>query len=834
MSLFISPFVHAYSALDINDVYPADGDQGCKIEGDRLLTAEEAKSILPQITNKVPHNTSYLLSMNGSLIIDSSGKSTVYDPKFDHTLRFVSKSLCLKPLMKGAVDYDFMSISEITNKATTQTIINKGIYFKEQTYSGIRSSNATDRIDLNKRGSGILHQIQLLVKVNSTSYMGSFVIRSAAENNNYKFIDRRSIGDREYFGSPGIGVSFGPYQMNLSFLTSIPNNTIPKLYNELLYPEPSFSNSIKKYILQSMNGPGNQYVYAQAILKPIAQNVQEAVKDGYAFVTLTFIPDDIKQSYGLPENVLLTLNAAKLTDSVVKVGVPLLDKAIWIQSDPYIMKAWESNNIFVASGDKQSTSYPLSSDILDSYTDVNPYIGSELSKQYNNIVLFKHIVLDSFKNNSPDDWAVVQSDFLSRQKKCWSSVGSFWSRVWHFITFRGMAPTFNNAPNECANDSEIMNEIPSDGIQIIPEQNIELDDTINVDDAMLYNTDTNDADDFDDAMNVLACNSDRNSTASQSLCSLTERQAIHAVGDLTADTVYRLLGEVSTYLNDSAQGATAPLSVHSDNSALDLFINQNPEKAESFLHSAANLIINSEPSPAELISLRPRKGEKRKTGVIVAACSKKLDNLTPKECIDKVKVVTKQYAKKIALPPRLTTSDHYYESGSPAFSQLVNRFINSRMPVPPGMTESNFATYTAAIGWDAAPAGRNVGIIYLPNPTFLTHSQRTKQRFAYGLEHIFSGNEANHEVQWRRVHVNSQQAVLRLVMNAVTNRDNQFTLLRSISGDNQARLYENVTYVDGRWHRTISNVVVVVASNGMIITAYPTASSKVTEISDEI
>ncbi|WP_235375799.1 hypothetical protein [Burkholderia thailandensis] len=344
-----------------------------------------------------------------------------------------------------------------------------------------------------------------------------------------------------------------------------------------------------------------------------------------------------------------------------------------------------------------------------------------------------------------------------------------------------------------------------------------------------------DAPDFDVAMGVLFCR-DRPNMRQESgpqACTMQDREAIAAVGELPPSTIRSLLQQINAYNVDSASGAAAPLRLTTGNARLDGWLLADTERAANALSAAENIVqvSDSRAKPNEPSNLRQRKKK-----VVKASCA---DNNAAREaaeqgweCVKKAKRKIKRQDDAIAVPPQLQTGGRYYLASRMAdnreFDALVRSFDRQRTEMPAGMRRDEFASQTAAIAHDGAATGDNLGIVYLNDPR-----GRPGQRFGYGLEHIWApgggGGDDGHRNDWRALSVDSRDTLTRVVMAALTDVDAQYVQTRTADGK-VVRTYGRFTFRDGARVAVFRNVRIVLRQNGMVVTAFPLKNAKREEV----
>lgn len=377
------------------------------------------------------------------------------------------------------------------------------------------------------------------------------------------------------------------------------------------------------------------------------------------------------------------------------------------------------------------------------------------------------------------------------------------------------------APSICANRAG----------EVLPDGQIDVVEThtlpANID-LSLYDSgelDAGDTQDFDAAMGALFCGdgADDNGDAA---CTLADREAIASIGELSPDAIQSLINEINTHNFNSLQGAAAMLEITSTgNAELDRWLVDDTERAGNALSAALNInqVSDSREEPQKASNLK-----KRKKKVVKAACvESKISDDLGWECVKKAKGKVKRSEGAIALPPLLQTGGRYYLSSRTAdsndFQSLVASFLRRSPEMPAGIHINQFEKLTAAIAYDGAIAGDNLGIVYMNNPTL-----GDGLRFSYGLNHIWAeggGGVNGHRDDWRALSVDSGSLLTRVVMAALTDVGARYRQKRTSDGKVE-RTYERFKFVDGGRVTVFRNIRIVLRQNGMIVTAFPLKGAK--------
>lgn len=379
-----------------------------------------------------------------------------------------------------------------------------------------------------------------------------------------------------------------------------------------------------------------------------------------------------------------------------------------------------------------------------------------------------------------------------------------------------------NAPSHCTLDPEPNNQpnLPLIDIAAAPELPPAIDLT-------LYEAAAIDAGGFsafDVAMNIVFCNDNTSPAAALGeACTLTDRSAIAAIGELSPDQIRALLEQIAGLGGSSQQANT---SLNTGNAALDIWLNENWERAENALNAAVTIVRTSDAAQ------RPNKPVKKpgtEAKILKASCVDNRDVLEIgddpwQQCIRKAKHRTNVTVPAVSIPPRVQVRGNYYLSDTREFDTLVRQFKHSGKSLPPGVSSDQFAQFTRAIGIDAARAGDNLGIVFLNDPDM----RGGRQRFPFGLEHIWAvgsggGPNAGHREDWQTLlglSVNSRELLVQIVMAALTDPDAAYVQQRSRNG-NLVRIYRGFRFHYGSRIYRVRNIQVVLGQNGMVISAFP-------------
>lgn len=331
---------------------------------------------------------------------------------------------------------------------------------------------------------------------------------------------------------------------------------------------------------------------------------------------------------------------------------------------------------------------------------------------------------------------------------------------------------------------------------------------------------------FDAAMDIQFCNAFHPQAEENQACTDTDRRIMGAIGDLTPLEIDELLAAIARTFDPNQAGVG---SLRTGNDELDRWLNADLSRAANALNAAQAVVRVSDARDEPNEPVKSKKKKKRK--LLKASCTEAAksdpdpDSGDPfQECVRKAKRSTGETGPVVALAPHVVDDQRFHERGTPQFNRLVTEFRNSHRGMPWGIAENQFATFTAAIARDRAPTGDNLGLVFINDPA----QRNATERFRYGVEHIWApglggGDNAGHRGDWqtlRGLSINSRDALIQLVMTALTAPTARFTQARTNSG-NIVRTFQYFVFVHGARAYAIRNVRIVLAQNGMVITAYP-------------
>lgn len=335
------------------------------------------------------------------------------------------------------------------------------------------------------------------------------------------------------------------------------------------------------------------------------------------------------------------------------------------------------------------------------------------------------------------------------------------------------------------------------------------------------------SDAFDAAMNIQFCNSNRGQATGDDACTDADRRAAFALGDLTPTQIQDLLGQVER-MYDAEQAGPSTLNANTED--LSRWLNADLERAENALNAAQAVVHVSDArvDPDEPVKKKKKKN-KKKQQVVKASCVENHKAQTApgdraQKCVDAAKALLHETGEAVALTPQVASLNRYSRRGTEQFNRYIREFRNTGRGMPRGLSEEQLATFTAAIGRDAAPAGDNLGFVFINDPAL----RGGAARFPYGVEHIWSpgagGNDnAGHRQDWEKLKglpVENRERLIRIVMAALTDPNARFTQSRSRNG-NVVRTFQYFLFMHENIPFAVRNVRIVLGQNGMVVTAYP-------------
>ncbi len=316
----------------------------------------------------------------------------------------------------------------------------------------------------------------------------------------------------------------------------------------------------------------------------------------------------------------------------------------------------------------------------------------------------------------------------------------------------------------------------------------------------------------------------------QNHCNDNEEQVISWLGDVSLDHQITMQTGLRQFLDDQARGAAVfPDNIATGNAQLDQWVREHAEQAESLIARSVQVLVNSDTRSSPNIApneLRQRKKKVTKTSCYSRDTSVKQES-GEWQCVKNTKKRHKNTDKVVALPPRVeegyVTNDSNNSSDQQRHRNLVREFLNqnNHNNLPPGLNSNQFSDFTPYIGRDAAPTGQNLGILYLNNPRI----PGSHQRFSYGLSHIWTNNDGGHRRDWENYEIQNTTQLSHLIMTALTQR--QPKKHEKQTNGNYRREYSEVSVPRGDGSFDVySNFIIILGSNGMVITAYPTKRTK--------
>jgi hypothetical protein len=391
--------------------------------------------------------------------------------------------------------------------------------------------------------------------------------------------------------------------------------------------------------------------------------------------------------------------------------------------------------------------------------------------------------------------------------------------MYHFFRNVDLAWAYpaNNAPAHRIELVPVPEPEPPEGVQVTVASEIE-----------------NDApSDFGLAMGIAFCN-DRErpdgGNVSGEACTVEDHDAAEALGELPPAAIRALIAQIDAANN---AGAGAAVDLRTGNARLDRWLNQDWERAANALNTAI-AIVGLSNTTEEQPGKRKKKRKGKNASVVAASCANSDDTQGAQaNSEDGWQQCTAQARRKlkaqeaVALVPLVQAPGEYYLRNTREFDLLVRQFRNSGKGLPPGIAGDQFGGMTRAIARDAAQTGHNLGIVYLNDPTALG-GNRNPDRFRFGLEHIWApgaggGDNAGHREDWGALPglpINARETLVNVIMAALTDAHADYQQERRRTG-NIVRTYRRFMFDYGGQLFVITNVRIVLAQNGMVITAYP-------------
>ncbi|WP_143751082.1 hypothetical protein [Burkholderia sp. HI2714] len=523
--------------------------------------------------------------------------------------------------------------------------------------------------------------------------------------------------------------------------------------------------------------------------------------------------------------ILVTFNQAQYNEAgkLIFIGKNLTSKQFVYKVDGYTINQWMSLPV-IASSSKSAFDGNFDAFVRNIPATVNPtdqYFGENES-----VILFSHLA----KKPASREARGIGEDIW----QCLSTFG-----LWCLERFGG-APTID-APSHEMLVSEIVTSQPqrSNRTELTPYVSEEISPP-----RRLSNRE-----DVQLAMDELACGkSDPSDISSPQECSVEDEQATSVFTNLSLNEMQSLRQALHDYADALQWGAAAAPIVNTGNGIVDQWVLQNPGRAEGLLDS---LIIIARNSSA--IDKPTTKGavRNRKKAIKAQCVSNSRQEVEGEgwECVKKVAKMKGGSTERTGLPPTLNKGGVFYMSTDGAqagnFNVLIREVSNSGL-APAGYTSENFRMMVSAIARDGAPAGLNRGVVYLMNSVNPNRHANQGVRFGFGIAHILSpgpteeqrrrgitsGPDIGHREDWARLGVNNDAAgralLARIIMAAISGSDAPLSSPPRVSsnGFNYARTYGSITIGNGLHYDTYTNIVIVIGSNGNVITAYPTRNSR--------
>jgi hypothetical protein len=335
------------------------------------------------------------------------------------------------------------------------------------------------------------------------------------------------------------------------------------------------------------------------------------------------------------------------------------------------------------------------------------------------------------------------------------------------------------------------------------------------------------SDAFDAAMNIQFCNSNHAQATGHDACTDADKRAAAALGNLTPTQIQNLLAQIERMYDAEHAG---PSTLTADTDELSRWLNADLERAENALNAAQAIVHVSDARVDQDEPVKKKKKKnKQRPQVVKASCVENHKAQTApgdraRKCVDAAKALLHETGEAVALTPQVASRDRYSRRGTEQFNRYAREFRNTGRGMPRGISEEQFATFTAAIGRDVASPGDNLGFVFINDPVL----RGGAARFPYGVEHIWSpgagGNDnAGHRQDWETLQglpVANRELLIQIVMAALTDPNARFTQLRSRNG-NVVRTFQYFVFMHGNIPFAVRNVRIVLGQNGMVVTAYP-------------
>lgn len=796
--LFLS-VLYSSSSLAVIDITPSHVEvHGAQCQsGFRLLKSAEAKHLSSVLydNGKIDMWGRYFLDNGKTLAITHDNSIGVAHDAFEYIVNIedndptipTGESLCTEK------HGNFYAI-DASSDTKYQKITYNELAINQALDKGILHTTTTDRVSQAKYGNNLVNRVKILIKINDDS-SAHFMIRAVGEDSNP---DAEVSVDRgKNWGYVGlVGEIKGQrLRMRYNSTSDLALGPTPQLLDSFLYTAGSGTPVMKYWDFKL--------------------NLTESIGKGYALVTLNVFSDKAQKQLFEKTNLSLELNKAEyFPDTGVTVtGDSLLSSPIHFRTDAYSQNQWSSYHLLYSTSAQAINDQYFSGKhigVIASTTQKDPY-----ASDVDNLILAQQTAI-------PLSLPAARH----RQKRC---LEDFLQAVQSLGTWA--VARMLGEPSICG----VQNNQP---IANVPPLIVEESEPIGNSDNVVYevievqpHSDNPDA--FNTAMNVLACDDNLNTDTNEGTCTPEQNEAISLMGDLTLEELGAVINEVQEYLNLSTHGAPgAALSVDTGDSHLDHFINQNPEIAIGFLNSAMIIANASDVKPSKPVSRRTKIGKPRNDNVLTGSCASNDRELGDDDgfCIQNIRKRANKKLREtaVSLPPRMQTGGQYYrrEADSRDFHNMIRTFGNSGVSSRIGTYE--LAANTWAIGRDGAAPGNNQRFVVLSDP-----DNGRGGRATFGLRHIWTNKEGGHQNDFMRLGFHNQEMLARMLMAALTSIDSnpRITTRRSLNG--QRRDYAAVRFVYGRYHYLLTNVTIVVASDGYIITAYPAPNAKLEVLEDE-
>ena len=342
--------------------------------------------------------------------------------------------------------------------------------------------------------------------------------------------------------------------------------------------------------------------------------------------------------------------------------------------------------------------------------------------------------------------------------------------------------------------------------------------------------DTRNANAFYIAMAGMLCDSEPDGEETptvepERICTADELEAIQAMSGLSPHTMRAVLDEIER--GDASPGRTG-------NARLDHWINANQDAARNALYVALGIVRRSD---AHEQRTRPVSETSRNASVLAATCQSDMEVADASEepwerCKTKARKRANLTRSIVAMPPHIELAGRFYlrdkAEDAKAFRKLVNWYGNTGLPHPEGISASQFSQAMRAIGIDAAPTGRNLNMVYLPDVPRLN---KKHGRPEVGLEHIWwpgsgGGPNAGHRDEWIALGRASgieveRDMVATIVMSALTSPSAALAPPKLQANRRDRRVFTRVRFTHRGETFEATHIVVVLERNGMVVTAFP-------------